>query len=78
MECDKVFDHIITNDTVSITKFKNYGYMKKISIDTDVFSGIIPVRSSPEDRVIIYNLGLAMYDIYFAYRIYEMYSKIQG
>lgn len=70
-ECDKTFDHIITSDLESIKKFQNYNYMKKLSLLNDVLNGQLSVRESLNDRVIVYNLGIALYDIYFASRIYE-------
>lgn len=70
-ECDKVFDHIITSDLESIKKFQNYGQMKKLSRINEVLNGDIRIRESSQDRVLIYNLGIALYDIYYASRIYD-------
>ena len=41
----------------------------------DVFDGKVNVRESDKDRVIIYNLGIALYDIFFARRIYRMIEE---
>ncbi len=70
-ECDKTFDHIITSDLESIKKFQNYDKMRKLSLLNDVLKNKILVRDNDDDRVIIYNLGIALYDIYFASRVYE-------
>ena len=75
-ECDKTFDHVITSDLESIKKFQNYDYMKKLTLLNDVLKGKVPVRNAVDDRVIVYNLGIALYDIYFASKIYEkIYSN---
>ena len=70
-ECDKVFDHVITSDLESIKKFQYYGQMRKLSRINDVLKGETKVREKETDRVLVYNLGIALYDIYFATKIYE-------
>ncbi len=68
-ECDKSFDHIITSDLVSIQKFENYEKMKKMSYLDDIFADLQSYK--PDNRTIIYNLGLAIYDLFFASKIYK-------
>lgn len=70
-ECDKTFDHVITSDLESIKKFQNYDKMQKLSLINDVLKNKIAPRVYKDDRIIIYNLGIALYDIYFASRLYE-------
>lgn len=70
-ECDKMFDHVITSDLESIKKFQYYGQMRKLSRINDVLKGETKVREKETDRVLVYNLGIALYDIYFATKIYE-------
>ena len=71
MECDKSFDHIITNDLESIKKFRYYDKMKKLSLSYDLMQNG-NIREKVEDRVIVYNLGIAYYDIFFAKKIYDL------
>ena len=73
MDCDIEFDHIITSDMVSIQKFKNYPYMRKVTLINDIIKGKECTREKVDDRVLVYNCGLAIYDIYFAAKMYEMY-----
>ena len=75
-ECDKTFDHIITSDLESIKKFQNYDKMRKLSLLNDVLKNKILVRDNDDDRVIIYNLGIALYDIYFASMLYKRIMKL--
>ncbi len=70
-ECDKMFDHVITSDLESIKKFQNYDKMKRLSLLNDVINGVVAVRNDSSERVIVYNLGIALYDLYFASRIYD-------
>ncbi len=69
--CDKEFDHVITSDLISIKKFQNYDSIKKLSYLDDMIQNGIPENQEEGERRIIYNLGLAVYDLYFAAKIYE-------
>lgn len=72
MDCDLHFDHIITSDLESIQGFKYYDSFKKLSLLDDVIYNQSMVRDTPQDRVIVYNLGLALHDILYASKIYEL------
>lgn len=74
-ECDKVFDHVITSDLESIKKFQYYGEMRKLSRLNEVLKGDIKVRENETDRILVYNLGIALYDIYFAAKMYEQLNS---
>ena len=71
MECDKAFDHVITSDLDSIKKFQFYEQIKKLSRLNEVLKGEIKSREKQTDRILVYNLGIALYDIYFASMIYD-------
>ena len=75
MECDKVFDHVITSDLESIKKFQFYSQMRKLSRINDVLSGNIKIRNNSTDRILVYNLGIALYDIYFASKVFDMLQE---
>ena len=72
-ECDRVFDHVITSDLVSIKKFQNYNQIKKLSYIDYLIKDIN--NYVPDNQTIIYNLGLAVYDLYFATKIYKKFKK---
>lgn len=71
-ECDITFDHVITSDLESIKKFQNYNKMKRLSLINDVLKGKTIIRERNTDRIIIYNLGIALYDMFFASKIYNI------
>lgn len=75
MECDKEFEHVIVSDMERIEHFKYYGQFKKISLTDDVLFKGKNVRENRDDRVIVYNLGLAITDLYFGKKIYEQISN---
>lgn len=68
-ECDKYFDQVITSDLESIKKFENYNYMKKLLYIDDII--LNKENFDINKRSIIYNLGLAIYDLFFASKIYK-------
>lgn len=74
-ECDKEFDHVITSDLISIKKFENYDKIKKLSYMDDIFNDCLNGGYDLDGRTIIYNLGLAIYDLFYACKIY---NKIIG
>lgn len=76
MECDKEFDHVISSDLEGIKKFKYYDRIKKLSLLDDVIYKPNVIRDNPDDKVIVYNLGIALYDIYYAYKVYEKISNV--
>lgn len=75
MECDKTFEHIIASDMERIKGFKYYDSYKKLSSTDDVLFNHKPLRERPTDRVIVYNLGLSITDLYFAGKLYNKLSS---
>ena len=80
MECDPLFDHVIVSDMIRAQGFKYFDRYKKVTLTDDVLDGKVPVREKSTDRVLVYNLGLAITDIYFAAQIYSMVegTEIKG
>ncbi len=73
-ECDKTFDRVITSDLISIKKFQNYDNIKKLSYIDDLYP--IPNGGGiPNNQTLIYNLGLAVYDLFFASKIYNKFRQ---
>lgn len=72
MECDLVFDHIIVSDMVRAKGFKYFDQYKKVTLTDDILSGKEVVRNNRNDRVLIYNLGLAITDMFFASEIVKL------
>ena len=72
MECDLVFDHVIVSDMIRAQGFKYFERYKKITLTDDILEGNVPVREKSTDRVLVYNLGLAITDLFFASQIYTM------
>lgn len=69
--CDLVFDKVFADDEGHVKGFKYFDRFRKFGELSDVLSGIIEGRSSDEERILSYNIGLGLHDVYFAYKIIE-------
>lgn len=72
--CDLFFDRIVADDIGHIRNFKNFDKMKDVCEMTDVLNGVKPGRVDDKERIIAYNIGVATQDIYYASKIYDMFS----
>lgn len=72
MNCDLFFDKVFADDTNHVKEFKYFNRFRKFSEVTDVVKGITKGRENNKERIIVYNIGLSMYDIYFAEKIYNI------
>lgn len=70
-DCDLVFDKIIGDDVGHEREFKNFNRFKSFVEMKDVLSGCSPGRTDPQERIICYNVGIALHDIWFASKIYD-------
>ena len=69
--CDLFFDKVFADDTGHVKHFKNFDKFRYYSEVADVVSGKSVGRESDKERILAYNIGVAMHDVYFAKRIYE-------
>ncbi len=71
MNCDLFFDKIYADDTGHVDHFKYFSRYKYYAEVSDVINGKAVGRENDEERIIAYNIGVAMHDINFAAKIYE-------
>ena len=69
--CDLVFDKVFADDEGHVRGFKYFDRFRKFGEISDVISDQIPGRESDSERILSYNIGLGLHDIYFAYKILE-------
>lgn len=67
--CDTVFDKVFADDEGHVRGFKYFEQFKQFGEITDVLSGRIDGRTSDSERILSYNIGLGLHDIYFAHKI---------
>ena len=68
-DCDVVFDRIFGDDTGHLRCFQHFNEFKAFAEFTDVLSGKAVGRQSAEARIISYNIGLGLHDVWFASNI---------
>ena len=69
--CDQFFDQIFTDEIEQIRNFKYFTSFRSVKNTSDVLNGIMPGRLSDKERILVYNYGLAIHDLYFADQFYE-------
>lgn len=70
--CDTTFDRVFGDDTDHVKGFKYFSQYKDYNEIGEVLAGRDPGRKSQEQRIIDYNYGLALHDVVFASKIYEL------
>ena len=73
--CDMVFDKVIGDDYDHIKEFKYFSQFKKFIEFADILKGNVTGRNDTDERILSYNIGIALHDIYFASRIYSLYEN---
>lgn len=73
--CDLAFDKIFCDDIGHISNFKYFKQYKSVAEMTDVFTGKNPGRISDDERILAYNIGISVQDIYFAWQIYNKFLE---
>lgn len=69
--CDLFFDKVFSDDTAHVQNFRYFDKFRSYAEISDVLLNWNPGRESDEERIISYNIGLGLHDIYFAYNIYN-------
>lgn len=70
--CDLFFDKVYGDDYGHISSFKYFDKFKWFAEVSQVVTGAKPGRQSNDERIIVYNVGIALHDVYFAGKIYSM------
>lgn len=72
-ECDLVFDKVFADDRAHVSGFRYYDRFKNRLVEVaDVVSGAAEGRGSDEERILVYNIGISLHDMFFASKIYEL------
>lgn len=70
--CDTTFDRVFGDDTGYVQGFKYFKQWKGYNEIGEVLAGRDPGRHSDEQRIIDYNYGLALHDVVYATKIFEL------
>ena len=73
--CDLFFDKVFGDDTGHIRDFKYFNRFRQYAELTDVLLGHSVGRENDDERILSYNIGIGVQDVYFASQILK---KITG
>lgn len=74
-DCDVVFDRIYGDDTGHLKCFQHFNEFRSFAEFSDVLLGNSSGRQTVDERIISYNIGLGLHDVWFASNIYNMIGK---
>lgn len=70
--CDLFFDKVVADDISHVAGFKYFNEFRSLVELGEVVVGTSQGRESDEQRILAYNIGIALQDVYFAARIYDL------
>lgn len=73
MNCDEQFDRVVYDDYDHVKHFKDFELFKNKHELAEVLKNPSCGRQNNEERIIAYNIGISLLDIYFSKKIYDMF-----
>lgn len=73
--CDLLFDIVYADDRGHVEHFQNFSKFHAFAEVADVVTGNVPGRSNDSERILVYNIGIALHDIYFATKLLQAYGQ---
>ena len=73
--CDLFFDKVFADDKAHVQNFKYFDRFRQFNEIGKVLKGDVLGRESSIERILSYNIGIAIHDIYIARKIYNILSK---
>lgn len=73
--CDLFFDKVFVDDTEHVRNFRNFDRFKNMGEIHDVVTNSTPGRESDQERILVYNVGIACHDLYYAAKIFDLLQK---
>ena len=73
--CDLFFDKVFGDDTGQIRNWRYFSKFRQYDELHHVLLGRNPGRENQDERILSYNYGIALHDIVYASRIYDMISE---
>jgi ornithine cyclodeaminase/alanine dehydrogenase len=73
--CDLEFDKVFCDDISHVCGFRYFDKWKYVAEVSDVINGRSEGRVSKQERILVYNVGLSLHDVYFASQIYKLAKK---
>ena len=74
--CDLFFDKVFADDRDHVKGFQHFGRFRNFAETSTVLAGKEPGRNSNGERILIYNIGLSIHDVYFAHKVYQLLGNL--
>lgn len=74
--CDLFFDKVYADDSNHVKNFENFKKFRYFAEVSEVLQKKKEGRTNDEERILIYNIGISLHDMYFASKIEEMIPSI--
>lgn len=71
-DCDIAFDRVFGDDAGQMRDWRNFNRFKEFAEFSDVLLGKKEGRRNSDERILSYNYGLALHDLWFASKIYNL------
>lgn len=69
--CDLFFDKVYGDDYSHICGFKFFNEFKSFNEVSEVINNLAKGRENDKERILVYNIGIAIHDVYYSHKIYE-------
>lgn len=69
--CDLFFDKVFADDRGHVCNFQYFNAFRQFHEFSEVFLGQAAGRENDEERILIYNIGISLHDVYFASQVYD-------
>ncbi len=73
--CDLFFDKVYGDLREQISHFQYFDRFKYFNEFSKVLQGDDAGRESVDDRILVYNIGIALHDVYVANKVYQMIER---
>lgn len=70
--CDTAFDKVFADDEGHVKGFKYFKEFKSFAEISEILKGKLAGRESDDERILSYNIGLGLHDIFFVTKILRM------
>lgn len=70
--CDLVFDKVFADDTSHVCGFKYFNSFRSFAEMPDVLDGSVKGRENDKERILSYNIGIAVHDMVYAHHLYNL------
>lgn len=67
--CDRIFDRVVADDRGHVCGFRYFNEFREFAELGDVLNGKAAGRKNDGERILAYNIGISLLDVYYAYRI---------